>query len=194
MKIAIIGNPGSGKSTLSLKLHKMLEIPLYHLDQYFWKPDWQEPDRNEFEKIHNKLCDQESWIIEGVATRFFEYRIQKADVVIFLDTPTYLCLYRIFKRAFTHYGKVYFSSAQGCPERGPDFKFLQFIWHFNRAKKPHIEALMQKYANQKKMFIIKNVAELHEFLNTELKKCSGESSYTIPASSRFTTSRLEEEI
>lgn len=47
MKIAIIGNAGSGKSTLSAKLRALLAIPLYHLDQYFWKPGWQEPDRHD---------------------------------------------------------------------------------------------------------------------------------------------------
>lgn len=71
MKIAIIGNAGSGKSTLALSLHKTLHIPLFHLDQYFWKPGWIEPDRAEFEKIHNALCDKPEWIIEGMAIRFF---------------------------------------------------------------------------------------------------------------------------
>lgn len=59
-KIAIVGNPGSGKSTLAITLHKMLRIPLYHLDQYFWKPGWQRPDRTEFAKTHHELCDKGS--------------------------------------------------------------------------------------------------------------------------------------
>ncbi len=164
MKIAIIGNAGSGKSTLALKLHEILNIPLYHLDQYFWKPGWQEPDRDEFEKIHNQLCDKNEWVIEGIATRIFEYRIQKANIVIFLDTPTYLCFYHIFKRALTHFGHVYFSSAKGCPERGPDLKFLKFIWNFNSARKPMIEALLHKYKDKKKIFVIRNNAELDKLI------------------------------
>jgi hypothetical protein len=44
MKIAIIGNCGSGKSTLGLMLHKKLHIPLYHIDQYFWKSGWKRTD------------------------------------------------------------------------------------------------------------------------------------------------------
>ena len=172
MKIAIIGNAGSGKSSLSLKLHELLGIPLYHLDQYFWKPGWQEPDPIEFEKIHNQLCNRgdalpaeasrEGWIIEGIATRLFEYRVKKADIVIFLDVPTYICLYRIFKRALTHFGHVYFSNAKGCPERGPDLKFLKFIWNFNSQRKPLIESLLQKYQDQKQTFVIKNQGELNE--------------------------------
>ena len=157
MKIAIIGNAGSGKSSLGLKLHEILGIPLYHLDQYFWMPGWQEPDRDEFEKIHNQLCDKEAgWIIEGMAIRFLEYRIQKADIVIFLDTPTYLCLYRIFKRAFTHFGHLYFLSAKDCPEKWPDLKFLKFIWNFNSERKPLIEDLLHEYQDQKKIFVIRD--------------------------------------
>lgn len=174
MKIAIIGNPGSGKSTLSVKLQKMLNLPLYHLDQYYWKPGWQRPDREEFKKVHHALCDgkvglpavalREGWIIEGVATRLFEYRIKQADVVIFLDIPVYICFYRVFKRALTHFGRVYFSSPHECPERLPDFALLSYIWNFNRDKKPGIERLLRKYQDEKKIFIIQNNAELHEFI------------------------------
>jgi adenylate kinase family enzyme len=163
-KIAIIGNAGSGKSTLGLKLHKLTGVPLYHLDQYFWKPGWIEPERAEFEKIHNELCDKPEWIIEGQAIRFFEYRIKNADVVIFINRPTYLCLYRVLKRALMYYGKEFFSSAKGCPERGPSIKFLKFIWNFNSERKPLIEELLQEYNDSKKIFIVKNDQQIEELI------------------------------
>ncbi|MGE0206420.1 MAG: AAA family ATPase [Candidatus Babeliales bacterium] len=163
-KIAIVGNAGSGKSTLALQLSKILGLPLYHLDQYFWLPGWVEPDRADFEKIHKKLCDQNSWILEGCAIRLFDYRIQQADCVIFLDMPTSLCLYRILKRAFVHYGRERFSSAKGCPERGPSWKFLKFIWNFNRERKPIIQELLQQYKDTKQIFVVHNKAELEGLL------------------------------
>ncbi|HZW60929.1 MAG TPA: hypothetical protein VFF04_01775 [Candidatus Babeliales bacterium] len=167
MKIIIIGNAGSGKSNLGLTLHKKLGIPLYHLDQYFWKPGWVEPDRTEFEKIHNKLCDQKEWIIEGMAIRFLAYRIQKTDIVIFIDLPTGPCFFRVLKRAIMCWGKEYFSSAPGCPERGPDWKFLKFIWNFNRDRRPHIESLIQQYKDQKKIFIVRNSYDLKKVINQD---------------------------
>lgn len=163
MKIAIVGCPGSGKSVLAHKLHTILGIPLYHLDQYFWKPGWQEIDRDEFVKIHNQLCDKPEWIIDGTAIRLLEYRAQQADIIIFLDFPRYLCLYR-FKRAITYFGKVYFASAKGCPERGPDPKFLSYIWTINRQRKPIVMDVLQRYKDQKKTFVIKNTAELDQLI------------------------------
>ena len=38
-KIIVIGCPGSGKSTFSKALHKIIGIPLFHLDMLFWNAD-----------------------------------------------------------------------------------------------------------------------------------------------------------
>jgi adenylate kinase family enzyme len=170
MKIAVIGSPGSGKSTLAFKLHRILHIPLFHIDQYFWKPGWQRPDREEFRKIHNQLCDASEWIIEGMAISHFEYRINKADVIIFLDVPLYVCLYRIFKRAFFHFGKVFFSSAPGCAERFPDREFLTYVWNFNKKQKFEVMTFIEKYHNNKKIFVIKNQQELDELVKQFKRK------------------------
>jgi len=81
-KIAIVGNAGSGKSTLSQKLHRILNIPVFHLDKYFWKPNWAHPDPDEYKIIHDNLCESGEWIIDGNNLRLLEYRIQRADIVI----------------------------------------------------------------------------------------------------------------
>lgn len=166
MKIAIIGNAGSGKSTLGLKLHKKLGLPLYHLDQYFWKPGWVEPERAEWEQIHNELCDMSGdWIIEGASTRFFPYRAQAADTIIFLDMLTYKCLYRVFKRALKNWRREYFASAKGCPERGPSWKFLKWVLNFNAVQKQRIEVTLQIAKEQgKKVFVVKNNHDLQKVL------------------------------
>jgi adenylate kinase family enzyme len=164
MKIAIIGSPGSGKSTLAVKLHTILGIPLFHLDQYFWQPGWQRPDREAFKKVHDELCDKNSWIIEGMGIRHFERRIKQADVIIFLDMPLNVCLYRIFKRALLNFGKVVFSSAPGCPERVPDWEFLKYVWNFNKKQKIEVEALLRYYEGQKKIFVVKNEFDVRELI------------------------------
>lgn len=38
-RIMLIGSGGSGKSTLARELGEKLNIPVYHLDVLFWKPN-----------------------------------------------------------------------------------------------------------------------------------------------------------
>lgn len=162
-RIAIIGNAGSGKSTLARKLHQILHIPLYHLDQYFWKPHWTHPNIDEYKVIHDTLCDQEVWIIDGMNLKFLDYRASKAEVIIFLDIPRYICLWRIFKRTIKYYGKETPSSAQKCPERF-DWKFVKWAWDFKAKYPPKIRELLHAYEDTKEIYILQSSTEINQLL------------------------------
>ena len=111
------------------------------------------------------IWDKTLWIIEGMAIRFFEYRIQKADIVIFIDTPQRVCFYRVFKRALQWLGREYFSSAHGCPERGPNLKLLRFIWNFPNKQKKQALALIDQYKNKKQIFVLKTQHDIQQLLS-----------------------------
>ena len=97
-KIAIIGSPEAGKSTLAHQLSKSLNIEIIHLDRYFWQPDWREKPRGARIEIMRELVRKERWIIEGTYLDSSEPRLNAADTIIFLDIPPWLCLYRIRQR------------------------------------------------------------------------------------------------
>lgn len=165
-RIAIIGNAGSGKSTLAQKLHAITRLPIFYLDQYYWKPGWVKTDPDEYKKIHDQLCDQEKWLIDGINLRVMEYRIKRADMIIFLNMPRYICFYRIFKRTFKYYGTETHSSPKGCPERfnGEFLKFLKWVWVFKKRYPPAIRELLKNYENTKQIYILKSQKEIDQFL------------------------------
>ena len=39
-RIAVIGNCGSGKTTVSKRLSSLSGLPIYYLDDLFWNVDW----------------------------------------------------------------------------------------------------------------------------------------------------------
>ena len=99
-RIMIMGRSGSGKSTFSYVLHQKTNLPLYHLDKYFFTDYWQERNYQEFIAIQQELVNQEQWIIDGNSTKSFEMRYKRADVCLYFNFPRYLCYWRVFKRLF----------------------------------------------------------------------------------------------
>ena len=46
-KFALIGLPGSGKSTFASKLGEILNIPVHHLDRHMFEPGGKKRDKQE---------------------------------------------------------------------------------------------------------------------------------------------------
>lgn len=83
-KVAIIGSGGAGKSTLARKLGEILDIPVYHLDAIFWRPNWEPIERDELIEKTMEIQETDDWIIDGNYNTTMDFRLQQADTVIFL--------------------------------------------------------------------------------------------------------------
>lgn len=165
-KIMIFGIPGSGKSTFALKLGRLLNLPLFHLDKYFFVSDWQQREYQDFLEIQKGLVDQDFWIIDGNASRSFEMRFSKADTIIYFRFNRILCLWRIFER-FIHKDPHISDRAEGCTENIP-FRLIKYLWTFPQRVKQSIEELRLKYP-QATFYEFHNDKEAQYFLNN-LKK------------------------
>lgn len=159
-RIAIIGCCGAGKSTLSRKLHASTKLPLFHLDQYFWKPDWTETENPEWSQIVTQLASKDQWIIDGNYGGTMDIRLQRADAVILLYYNTFRCLRRVVSRTWKHYGVVRPDMPSGCNERF-DFDFLHYVATYNMTRIPSILRKLEslKKENGLKVFISKNDQE-----------------------------------
>lgn len=115
-RIVVIGNSASGKSTLSMKIKKILGIPVYHLDKILWKPGWERTSETEFREEHKKILNSERWIIDGVAYKStLEERFSKADAIIFLDPPLEICKKRALQRMYEDLERPNPYVSEGCP-------------------------------------------------------------------------------
>ena len=63
-KVLVIGSGGAGKSTLAVRLGKVLDLPVVHLDRLHWKPGWVEPDKTEWRETVSDLIAKDEWVIE----------------------------------------------------------------------------------------------------------------------------------
>ena len=97
-KILVLGCPGSGKSTFSVKLREITGVPLIHLDNVWWNPDRTHVSREEFDLRLAAILAGERWILDGDYSRTYETRIAACDTVIFLDFPEAECMAGIQER------------------------------------------------------------------------------------------------
>ena len=170
-KIMLIGSPGSGKSTFGKKLAQATGLPLFHLDALYWKPNWVETPREEWDSLLQKLVSEPQWIIDGNYGRTLDIRMQAADTIIWLQKPNWLCVWRAIKRQAGHFGKVRSDMGEGCVERfrWEFLRFLLFIWRFPKQSARNLEERIRKHAALdpgKKVVILRSDAETTAFLNS----------------------------
>jgi adenylate kinase family enzyme len=162
-RIMVIGSGGEGKSTLAMKLNKITNVPLIHLDKEFWKPGWIETGREEWVAKQQQFVNNETWIIDGNYGGTLDIRLSKAETVIFLDYNKYICMYRIIKRRFQNIGITRIDMGEGCNEK-LDLPFIRWVWSFQKKSRCRIVEEMGKYKEINKI-ILKNTKETKKFLN-----------------------------
>lgn len=162
-RIILIGSGGAGKSTLARQLAQTLELPMYHLDALFWKPNWQPVDKEEQIKVQHDLTKQPKWIIDGNYGSTVDIRLQAADTVIFLDMPRTLCLYRAIKRRIQYRRTSRPDMGAGCSEK-LDIAFLRWIWNFPKQKSPELYQKINRFAHEKQVIILKSPKQVQQFL------------------------------
>lgn len=164
MKIAIIGYSGSGKSTLAKKLSKYYKAPVLFLDTVNFLPNWIERDRDEGRLIVCDFMKNDSWVIDGNYSDFFQKeRLEQADKIIFLNFPRRICIYRALKRYFRYKNTTREDMATGCIEK-IDLEFIWWILYEGRTKeiRNHYKQIEQDFKN--KIVVLKKAKEVNLFL------------------------------
>lgn len=161
-RIIIVGPSGAGKSTLARNLGEKLDLPVFHLDQLFFKPEWVPKEPGDFLKEIDEILDKnEQWIIEGNYGKTLPIRLEKSTSVLYLDFPRYVYVWRVAKRIITDYGKVRVDAAPGCSER-IDLEFFKWVWTFPK-RRESLKKILEIHAPGK-VNVFKHPKELEVFL------------------------------
>lgn len=115
-RILLIGNAGAGKTTFAKQLAQKLHLPLVHLDNLYWRGDWDHLSCDEFDIILQGELEKPQWILDGNFNRTISHRLQYCDTVFYFDIPTITCLASITKRTLTNLGKVRSDMGGNCIE------------------------------------------------------------------------------
>ncbi len=160
-RISIIGGSGSGKSTLANILSKELNIPVIHLDSINYNANWTQRDKNERDVIISSKANEEKWIIDGNYNKTLKERLNRADLIIWLDYSTFAHIKGVCKRILKNYNKEK-PDVPGCKER-INCTFLRYVVTYNKKKRPKVLELLRDISEEKTL-IFKRQKDLNKWL------------------------------
>src|SRR5690606_21363740 len=100
-RIIVIGNTSAGKSTLAARLAERLDVPFVELDALYWKPDWVEPETEEFRAVVRKATAGDAWVIAGnYQSKTEDLTWPRAETIVYLDYSLPLVLWRVLRRSW----------------------------------------------------------------------------------------------
>ena len=166
-RIVIIGGPGTGKTTLANNLGKELNIPVYHLDGINHLKDWQKRDAKERDKIVLEIISNSKWITDGTYKTTLKQRIDRSDLVIFLDYSAITRVRGIISRYLQLNGKEK-PEIPGCKEQ-LNISFIKFAINWNKIKRKAVDEILEK-KKDKNILIFKNRRMLNRWYRKILNK------------------------
>jgi adenylate kinase family enzyme len=113
-RILVIGQAGSGKTTFARELSKRTGLPVIHLDLHYWGPEWVKPSEDEWRERQRDLLSGDAWIADGNDLETLELRLERAEDVVLLDTPWWICAGRAFLRGLRR--PVGWTPPEGCDD------------------------------------------------------------------------------
>lgn len=166
-RIAIIGNAGGGKTTVSRKLGDFYKVPVTHVDSIQYGEGWTYIPEEICSQLLNKIADGDSWLIDGFGNRsVLERRLRNADTVVFIDFPLYRHYWWATKRQLGSWRGSRSELQPGCSEFS--FKFTknlaQIIWELNRDYVPWFRKLASELPKSTRLFHLRSPDDVEIFL------------------------------
>lgn len=165
-RVVIIGSSGSGKSTLARQLGKQLNLPVFHLDRYYWQPGWVEMPEAQWNAKVASMVAFDSWIIDGNYRDTLDARLKRADSVIFMDLHPLICSWRAVKRRIVYRNRSRPDMAAGCVEKLFDpqlFDFVRHIWQYPYRAKPEVLEKLEVVSSEKRVVWLRSKLQVKNF-------------------------------
>ncbi|MGH3662884.1 MAG: shikimate kinase [Micromonosporaceae bacterium] len=97
-RVAVVGNSGSGKTTVGRALAGKLRAPFVELDAIFHQPGWTPLPEPEFRHRVSDIVAGESWVIDGNYRAVRDLIWARADTVVWFDLPRHAVMRQVVTR------------------------------------------------------------------------------------------------
>ncbi len=164
-RIIIIGNGGTGKSTLGEKLGKILNLKVTHLDKMTYKPGWIRVDEGEFRKQLSEIISERNWIVEGWSYHStLRMRLEASTIIIYLKYSIFIC----YRNALLRHIKYFYRQNPYDPPDSPILKktnkMIKAMWKVYKEYEPQLQEMLKEFESEKRILVFENRNELNRFV------------------------------
>lgn len=170
-KVAVFGNAGGGKSTLSKRLSEITGLPLYILDKIQYQSGGAEVTHEEYKHTHEQILATDRWIIDGFGCmETLWLRLNEADSLVYVDLPLYVHFWWVTKRMIS--GS--FIPPEGWPENSPilqsSMNSYRALWLCHKYLTPRYREYVDRARNTKSVYHLRSAEEISEFFESVLQR------------------------
>jgi adenylate kinase family enzyme len=167
-RVVVTGMAGAGKSTFSRALSAKTGLPVIHLDVHFWKPGWVPTPDDEWREKERELLAGDEWIVDGNYHVTLVQRLERADTVVFLDTPWWICARRAFSRGVRR--PAGFELPAGCDESAwrrlrDEWCLVWRIWRARRSERERELVILSKHGKHVALHVLRSRRAVCGFLD-----------------------------
>lgn len=164
--VAVFGNTGGGKSTLSKKLAEITGLPLYVLDKIKYQAGGKEVQYEDYRQIHERILASDEWIIDGFGCiETLWQRLNAADTLVYIDLPLFVHFIWVSKRLIKGLGK----NPEGWPKNSPiiqsSFNSYRVLLFCHRRLTPKYREYIKQSASIKEVYHLTSTKSIAQVLN-----------------------------
>ena len=163
-KVAVFGNAGGGKSTVSKRLATTTDLPLFVLDKIQYRAGGIAVSEEEYKHAHAEILAGDRWVIDGFGSiETLWPRLDEADTLVYIDLPLPLHFWWVTKRFATGF----FVPPDGWPDRTPIWKSsmtsYRTLWLCHKLLTPRYRDYVAEAREKKRVHHLRSARQIGEF-------------------------------
>ncbi|MGI2902211.1 adenylate kinase [Tolypothrix sp. VBCCA 56010] len=163
-KVAVFGNAGGGKSTLSKRLSQITGLPLHVLDKVKYDSAGTEVPPEDYKRIHQQILATDRWIIDGFGCmETLWLRLDEADSLVYVDLPLYVHFWWVTKRLITGYFIPPVSWHFNSPILKSSINSYRVLWLCHKYLTPKYREYIKQAQSIKSVYHIRSTKQISQF-------------------------------
>lgn len=161
-RIAVIGNGGGGKTTLSRELGRRHALPVTHVDSIQFLPGMIIRPLDQTRETLSEVTSQEKWLIDGYGPLdMIEKRFEQASDIVFVDFPIWRHFFWCAKRQIKSIWKTREELPAGCNEATLEhtIKLFKTLWRVHKKMRPELLKILNRAEIRGKVRIIRTLRD-----------------------------------